>query len=252
MTRGTVRVPLGQAKAGEGAEKSFLKQRKTRRGLRGGKSLSAVGYAARAPSAHAEKGASSRVVNHKGRKYLWAMKAANRLASLKPTQRLLEAFPENETELRRWKRAVHAENRRRLALNPNRVPLLTQYLRRWHVLASHARKCDIPPICAFEEGPWKFLKMRTPCWGAADLLDLAAHLAPDATSSSDFEPRYGRYFDLADRQLRHTSALLLGRIPGRFCRLCGEYGHFGSECNALLPRRGGRSRGRRPSRGRGS
>lgn len=255
--RWTKHLPVGgrcsRMKADKGAERSLPSHGKTRRGLRAGKTVSAIGTAAPVRTAPLGKNESSRVVNHKGRKYLWAVKAANRLASSGPATRLLQALPDESGNFKRFQSEVLRVNKERRERNPSRLPLWSQYRQQWVKIAHHAQACGIPPIAAVDVGPWKFLKVRSPKFGAADLLELAFFVRPDPPRPPEWgEERVGNAFVLAERDFRGFIAEAQGRVRGRVCRLCGEYGHFGSECLAVLPNRGRRGGGRRPTRGRRS
>jgi len=186
----TVGVHLSRAKAGKRAEKSNLSPRKTRRGQRAGASrlgrflrdthvdreaakllVSAVRYAAplspvRPPS---EKTTSSRVVNHSGRKHLWAVKAGNRLAARRPVQQLVRKIDPDWGYLSRTRARQAVE-----ALNLD-GPTWRRFSDWWHV---YSYKCRWIGAVESREGrdPISFLAGRNVAVGANDLFSLLGEL----------------------------------------------------------------------------
>jgi len=177
----TVRVGIVRVKAGEGAEKSFRSQRKTRRGLRGGATglarlrvtrevahllVSAIRTAAPVTSTAPEgETRSSRVVNHKGRKFLWAVKAANRIAARKPTKQLIEVVP---SDLGRLSRSQAREAVRALGVGDS--VRWARFARSWHLYSYKCRHVGVPTE---GQSPLHFLGLRAPQTGGEDLMELA-------------------------------------------------------------------------------
>jgi len=206
----TVRVEVSRAKAGEGAERSFRSQRKTRRGQRGGfwrtvlltkdvarMVVSAVRCAApTTPSAPAEKTRSSRFVNHRGRKFLWAVKAANRLAARQVVQRLIQKLPEDLGYLSRSRAREVVRD-----LGVGETDRWEMYRRWWHVYSYKCRHIGAP---VEGQSPLHFLGLRAPHVGGWDLLSL-----------------------LREANLRPRSPSPL-RLHVQACRSCGYLGPSGS------------------------
>lgn len=176
----TVRVHFSREKAEERAEKSKPSRGKTRRGLRGGACglerilvdresakllVSAVRNAAPGTSpALAEKKTSSRVVNHQGRKHLWAVMAGNRIASQASTKRLVKRIPDDFGYLSRSRAKKAVEG---LGMDSEQWK---RFARSWHV---YSYKCRYMGAVASRAGkdPLSFLTGLQPKVGANDLLD---------------------------------------------------------------------------------
>lgn len=223
----TVRVEISPRKAREGAEKSFH-TRKTRRGQRRGKERVRVRQTRTlCPPALDWNAQSPRKVNHRGRKHLWAVVAANRLSARKEVRRLIEKLPEDLGYLSRSRARDLVKD-----LGVGIRPAWNRFARSWHVYSYKARHMGAHP-----EGsnPLHFLGLRAPHVGGDDLMDLLGRsgLRPAPP------PAY----------------------PGRrrVCRSCGSFfpsdaDHPWSRCKASPsgPSRSSRgskgSRGKRPSR----
>jgi hypothetical protein len=152
-------------KADDGAERSFSVQRKCRRGNRS--RVAARAGKARPPLSGSvpdrQKPSSSRRYNHQyGRTYLWAVKAANRLAGLKSAQRLMENLPSFDSSGGRVPKSWLAKRGHQPPLEPWLGQWWIEYEARWHAYARRARFFGIPPTAAVEETPMKFLHVRAP------------------------------------------------------------------------------------------
>lgn len=229
-----VQVPC---EGGQRGRKVLPKPRKTRRGQRGGASglarlavtkevarllVSAVRNAApRHTSALDEKTRSSRVVNHKGRKFLWAVKAANRIAARNPAPQLMKEVPSDFGHLSRSQ--ARATVKRLGVGETNRWELFS---RRWHLYSYKCRHMGAPT-----EGsnPLHFLCLRAPHVGGLDLMDL---------------------LDLSG--LRPADPLPPPRLVNAVCRSCGYVGPSGTHADEDC-RRGASTVGRvaPPTRRRG-
>jgi len=170
----TGRVNFPREKASVKAERSVRSTRKTRRGQRGGrKSASAVCHAApSSPRPSSRKTQSVRVLNHSGRKFWWAERAANRLAARKPVLQLIKEMPwdfghMSKGQARGLSQALDIGSAR-----------WVQYTRWWHLLSYRCRFVGVPSPSS---DPLHFLALRSPRAGGADLEELLlfSGLRPD-------------------------------------------------------------------------
>lgn len=165
----TVGVMLTKRKR-ETGPKGPCVTRKTRRGQRGGRSVSAVRNAAPSrPSARAGKPQSSRFVNHSGRKHIWSAKAANRLAARKDVKQLIEKLPSDFGHL---DRVVSRSVVHRLGVGRPVGPW-ARFKASWHV---YSYKCRHMGAHAEGDNPLHFLALRSPRAGLADLEELLGRL----------------------------------------------------------------------------
>jgi len=148
-------------KAREGAERS-CRPRRRRRGLRRGKRRSRGGKPRRTPvpsSAPKVKTGHERRVNHSGRKFIWAVRAGNRLARLKTARRLIENLPRIPQEVQNLisKESFHREVVRASVS----VKAYAGFKRSWRGVKRRADALGIPPVAAVHTSPWKFLAVRS-------------------------------------------------------------------------------------------
>jgi len=180
--------------------------RRTRRGQRGGSKMSASRSAALLPTpALPSKTRSSRKVNHVGRKFLWAVKAANRLAARRPVRQLMEKVPEDYGYLSRRQAADCVRD-----LGVGETERWERFRRSWHLYSYKCRHVGAP---VEGQSPLHFLCLRAPHVGGLDLLSL-----------------------LRDAGLRPRTPEP-PRLRTQVCRSCGYVGPsgshgFGVECAA--------------------
>jgi hypothetical protein len=163
-----------QEKAGYGAEKSFQPRRR-RRGQRCGKKRSREGKSrssAHPTSAPDSKPHNARRVNHKGRKYLWAVQAANRLANLRTAKLLIKNIPNIPIEVQEHI-SRHSVNRE--VLQSASVRNFSRFRSAWRGVKRRADAMGIPAVAAVHTSPWKFLAVRS---SAGDWELLLAALRP--------------------------------------------------------------------------
>lgn len=155
----------------DGAEKS-CRPRRRKRGLRKGKRRSRGRHPRRSvpdrqPS---PKVPSSRKVNHSGRKFLWAVMASNRLR--KVCEKLAHFPSRKRPPYRRPSPQVAAA---RLACKLHCMAV-------WTRLHNRATAIGLPPIVAFHDSFWKYMRMET-SWGheeaVEDFFELIAGLPGD-------------------------------------------------------------------------
>jgi len=162
----------GHVCASNGAEKSFLTRRR-KRGLRKGKRRSRGRHPRRSvPDRQSlPKTPSARVVNHSGRKFLWAMRASSDL--LKDVKKY-HKFPSN------------SDNPRIRAVRKS----MKQYLLvKWTRLHNRAVESSIPDVSSFHRSLWKFMAVNNPKVDRNAWDDLLSAVEPADT------PRGPRRFD---------------------------------------------------------
>jgi hypothetical protein len=182
----TVGVEFPSGKRTKGPKGPSSSQRKTRRGQRGSGNgflscfidreasrllVSAVRSAApNTTPAPQGKPRTSRVVNHSGRKFLWAVKAANRIAARKPVLQLMEKVPGDFGHLSRAEASAAVRE-----LGVGDSSRWVKFSRWWHLYSYKCRHLGVPT-----EGsnPLHFLCLRAPHVGGLDLLELIQHLRP--------------------------------------------------------------------------
>jgi len=205
-------------RASNGAEKS-CRPRRRKRGLRRGKRRSRECHSRRsAPStATVSKPPSSRKVNHQGRKFLWAVKASNRLRVdckkyskfLRPGVKLRMPAPWTPeggpaTVLTKIGRAE--------------VRMKQHCLAKWTRLHKHAQSIGLHPTVAFHSSFEKYLGVETDVGKANAIADLFEIIGAVDTSSDP--PEY--YLTLVPDRRKKPSV--------RVCRMCG---YVGSEAHAF-------------------
>ena len=167
-------------RACDGAEKS-CRTRRRKRGLRKGKDRSR-GRHPRCISpgpANVSKSQSSRKVNHIGRKFIWAVKASNRLR--KDCEKL-NKFPRGELG------ASHPAYRARRNMK-------CYCLAKWTRLHKQAEVSGIPPVAAFHTSFWKYLLVETSRGNkAADWDMLLTGLPRREPSRTPVESSFGDLF----------------------------------------------------------
>jgi hypothetical protein len=168
---------LAQVKAEDGAEKSFLPRRR-KRGLRRGKKRSRGGKprsnaAPRRPSQ--PKPHNARRVNHSGRKFLWAVRAANRLANQRTAKRLIENIPRIPVEVQNEISSRSADRHRGDVLQSAAVRSFSRFRKSWRGVKRRADELGVHPTAAVSTSPWKFLAVRS---SAGDWELLLAGLRP--------------------------------------------------------------------------
>lgn len=166
MNAVTVRVNVIKMKARERAEKS-CRPRRRRRGQRGGKKRRSREGKSRSsvstPRPSKSKTSSSRKVNHSGRKFIWALKAATAFANRKVVQQvakelsIIAAGGPNQIGVRNEQRLV--DPRAWAAAH-----------RHYDNLVRKARYCHLPSVVAFDGSLYEFLAMRF--GGVEDLAEL--------------------------------------------------------------------------------
>lgn len=193
MNAWTVGVCVSKMKAGKGAEKS-CRSRRSRRGQRLGK-VRARGGKPRSttPTGPPRQSGYERRINHQGRKYLWAVQAANRLASTRAGSRLITNFSREGPE---WLRREEGQ------------VTYQWFCRSWHGIARHAREVGVHPMCCVESTPKKFVAVRG-CW-RGDVDEFLEHVR----------------IQLGDWV--HARHATLGYA---MCRLCGLRAHWGVSCS---------------------
>jgi len=167
-----------------GAEKS-CRTRRRKRGLRRGKLRSRGRHPRRLvqPPAPESKTPSARVVNHSGRKFLWAMRASE---SLRKDCKKYAKFPVGPLP----------EN------HPARLPrkkMKEHCAVKWARLHARAEAAGIPPVAAFHSTFWKYLAVET-SRGKADWDGLLAGLP--GNPATDFKSVRGLFDRLEERASR--------------------------------------------------
>jgi len=144
MNRGLKTRPSAPMKANERAEKSCLHRRR-KRGLRKGKVRSRVCQTRRSFSrpATSYKPQSARLVNHRGRKFIWAVRTSNKFR--KDCQKYLKIKKFVSTD---GKMAKHRP-----------VGIRSRLRRRWVILSDKAKLLDIPYQAAFHRTFWDYLQI---------------------------------------------------------------------------------------------
>jgi hypothetical protein len=160
------------------------------------------------------KAQSSRVVNHSGRKFIWALKASS---SLRADCKKLNKFPRGEVT--------------NPILQRTRLSMKKYCLAKWQRLHKQATDAGIPPVAAFHDNFWKYLMVETSRgntehgWG----LILAGLPQPCVSGSVTVL--------LPSRRGQREKRVTLSRedfVPKkRVCRTCGYLGsgpHLWNEC----------------------
>jgi len=135
-------------KATEGAEKS-RPHRRRRRGLRKGKSRSRVCQTRRTSDRPATvvKAQSARCVNHRGRKFIWAVRTSNQFRTDCKKYLKVKKFLSSSDD---WNREV---------VKHRPVGIRSRLATRWKALSEKARQLDIPYQAAFHRTFWDYLQI---------------------------------------------------------------------------------------------
>jgi hypothetical protein len=144
MNRGLRTRPSAPKKADVRAEKS-CRHRRRKRGLRKGKVRSRVCHTRRSHSSPAisSKTQSARFVNHRGRKFIWAVSTSNQFR--KDCQKYLKVKKFVSTD---GKVAKHRP-----------IGIRSRLRRRWVILSQRAKQLDIPYQAAFHRTFWDYLQI---------------------------------------------------------------------------------------------
>lgn len=139
----------------EGAERSFVKPTRRKRGLRKGRCRSRGCQPRRTtPTGPLTTAPSSRKVNHSGRKFIWAVKASNAL----------------RRDCEKLNKLSKVRHRGVFGLDGNLVPSHAEQARRkmklhclakWTRLHKQATLSGIPEVAAFHSSFWKYLLVET-------------------------------------------------------------------------------------------
>jgi len=222
-------------KAHYGAERSSL-IKKSNGGLRGTGSV---------PRQTVDKSQSSRLINHMGRKHIWAQKALKALRV--SAERVNKKFPTHFDEM----------SDRQLLRDKMRRHVFVKWLRH----RQYAKRCGIPLVSCFHSSFRKFLAIET-SWGSKydddswdSLLAVLPRREPEATVA-----RYSTPVMSPVVTKRGRGGMEYAHQTKRACRMCGYFGsgpHAWESCKLDRsgsysggPPRRGRGRGRAP-RGRG-
>lgn len=230
-----------RVKAQHGAERS-RRTRRRKRGLRKCR-IDRVSQISEQP-ATSSKSQHARKVNHSGRKFIWARRAANDLR--KDCERL-NKFPRGPLP------EFSARQRVRLQCKKH-------CLAKWTRLHNQAEASGIPPVAAFHDSFWKFLLVETSRAPVSHGWDMILAGLPRARTPSP-EPFRSQEPSMAPPRTRPRR---VGRFvvasQNRACRMCGYVGpgpHAWNSCRTEErrttggPRRGrGRSRAHGGARGR--
>lgn len=138
---------LAPKKADERAEKS-CRDRRRKRGLRKGKVRSRVCQTRRSQPrpATSSKTQSARLVNHRGRKFLWAVRTSNQFR--KDCQKYLKV-----------RKFVSSSDIYGKVRQHRPVGMRSRLASRWRMLADKARALDIPYQAAFHRTFWDYLQI---------------------------------------------------------------------------------------------
>ena len=209
-------VRSGTRWASEGAEKSCRRSRRRKRGLRKGKRRSRGCQPRRSASlpATVPKALHSRKINHSGRKYLWSVKASNRL---RVDCEKLNKFPRGELP------DGHP------AAEP-RYRMKQHCLAKWTRLHKQATKAGIPPVAAFHSDFWKYLMVETSRGNKSAGWDmLLAGLPGDHSSGSGLRNDGAGLKAIRDGKAPVKKTTRGGaargtrnKLPGGACFFCGQ------------------------------
>jgi hypothetical protein len=180
--------------ATKGAEKS-CHHRRRKRGLRKGKSRSRECHSRRTlPDLQPiPKSRSDRVVNHSGRKFIWARKACNTLAG----------------EVAKWNKFPRGQLDQASPVFAARKRMKEHLVAKWTRLHTRAEASGIHPTAAFHSSFWKFVTIETSRGGMGGLDDLVFFLRPEERPSAP--PR----FDSKGRDTRKRPGAEPEEKPGK-------------------------------------
>lgn len=214
------RVPM---KAIDGAEKSCLIKRRIR-GLRKGKKRSRGRqprrtFTDRQPDSKAQ---SSRVINHIGRKFIWAVKASN---GLRADCEVLNKFPRGQLP------DSHPAYQPRLRTKK-------YCLAKWVRLNKQSTVAGIHPTAAFHRSFWDFLMIETRRGDAIDGLDILVgglRLLAEERHREESVANGSVYVTPPSTRRGGRGASRGTMNKNRACRLCGYFGpsYEGHRCKPL-------------------
>lgn len=232
----------GLKKVVHGAERSCAVTARRKRGLRRGKSRSRGCQPRRtSPPATSSKAQSPRVVNHSGRKFIWARVASNKLrADCEKLNKIssgnwprYEGFPQTRT-----RREVARRN------------MKLHCLAKWTRLHKQATVSGIQPVAAFHDSFWKYLLVETSRGDRVASTEGFAFILAGLDSSGSVPDQV-----IVEKSGRRNKPMLVGgsslaSTRKRACRRCGYVGssHDWDGCSVKLGAPSKAKRGGRPLR----